>query len=113
MKATVTIADGVDDERKERTSQIECTVRLGMQGWGSVELYVERFTIFPGRIGSWRTLAEVLAHPLVTGVTFSGPWVPDRRINVGGYEQPVSRDPLVSFARTRHDADLGAIDDMG
>lgn len=82
MEAVVTVAEPV--------REIRCPVRFGLQGWGSAELYVERLTIFPGRLGSWRTLAEVVANPRVKSVTFAGPWRPDRRVNVGGFETALS-----------------------
>lgn len=95
MDAVVTV--------REPVREIKCRVRLGMQGWGSVELYVERLTIFPGALGSWRTLAEVLANPLTRSVTFSGPWEPDRRVNIGGYERRIEHiGPGIDLHRNEH-----------
>lgn len=49
---------------------IVALVRLDGQGYASVELYVPSGTIYAGRLGSWRTLAEVIRHPAVVAVTF-------------------------------------------
>jgi hypothetical protein len=60
-------------------SERDVAVRVGMQGFGSVELDVTDFDWFdPGIVSYrpvyWSTLDDVLRHPQVRGVTFRGPW---------------------------------------
>jgi hypothetical protein len=56
-------------------------VRVGMQGFGSVELDCTDIKLdlnvyipFESDFAMWATLDEVLRHPQVRGVTFRGPW---------------------------------------
>lgn len=60
-------------------SPFDVAVRVGHQGYGSVELDMTESGLFdaaemyPGTF-LWMTLDEVMRHSLVTGVTFRGPW---------------------------------------
>lgn len=79
MKATVKI---VHPAVRAIQREAQCAVRLGLQGWGSVELCVDELRLWPSdpRFPSWRTLAELMAHPAVHSVTFSGPWTPESEL---------------------------------
>lgn len=71
MNATVSIADGL------RHRDVECSVRCGMQGYGSVEIEVSETGLFTEHRAEdglkWSVLDQVVDHPRVLGVTFYGP----------------------------------------
>lgn len=73
MKATVQIER--EDAMRLGPREVECAVRLGMQGYGSVEIAVRGLPwLDPPPSLEWWTIDRVLAHPRVLGVTFRGPW---------------------------------------
>lgn len=65
-------------------------VRLGMQGHGSVELFVGELSLWKTDTADlpiandlgWRTLDAVMRHPSVLGVTFRGPWTGERPVPI-------------------------------
>lgn len=77
MKATVQI--GRVDPMHLGPLDVECAVRLGIQGYGSVEIEVTPlglgvFPPTPNLHFRYETLEAVLDNPKVLGVTFRGPW---------------------------------------
>lgn len=75
MKATVQLDRGPNAEigSMPRTYDVECAVRLGMQGYGSVEIDCTPLPVLLSDL-RWMTLEAVLGNPQVLGVTFRGPW---------------------------------------
>jgi hypothetical protein len=67
--------------RQPTVHERDVAVRVGMQGFGSVELDCTDIKLdlnvyipFESDFVMWATLDEVLRHPQVRGVTFRGPW---------------------------------------